>query len=574
MPDFPTRFVALDVETTGTDHETDRVIQVAAVLFDGARPLREFGKIVRPAMPIPLRVQRMTGITQEMADAAPSFSDVAQSLVEFVGDAPLVAHNSQFDVGFVGAELRRCGMKPLSNVVYDTLELARLVRPSSRSFRLERLAELEGVPLAGAHDAGADARAAGMLFLAYYRRLCRMNPSLIELISSLARTCGWGLADVLAGAAAKSAALYMSGDGVAYSEPPAALKLAVMGSAAGDIPTGVVAGDEGAGEIAPISPGFVEGVLGENGRLREALPDFEFRPQQLQMGYLVAEALSEGKHLLVEAGTGIGKSLAYLVPAAGFARLNHERLIVSTHTINLQEQLWEKDIPLVKDRLGIDFGTALLKGRANYACLRRWRALVARAPGMPPDEAKFVARLAVWLSETVTGDKSELGLLPEQEPLWDAIASDADSCEGQACPYGSSCYFQAARSAAGRADIIVVNHSLVLTDAVTGNRVLPEHSHVIFDEAHHLERSAGEHFGESVSSRHIERLLSFIARGLPRERLEKVLGEDTVKALDRARAAGNRAGVLLRSLAALPLVTGGIRTAASRARGIPSPARP
>ncbi|MGE5484444.1 MAG: helicase C-terminal domain-containing protein [Ignavibacteriales bacterium] len=521
MPVISKSFVAIDVETTGIDPQSDAIIQVGAVRFENGRVVRELNSLVRPGVHIPLKVQRMTGISEEAASAAPTFEEIAPQLLEFVGDSPLIAHNAPFDVGFIEAALGRCGEARLANRVYDTLDLARLVRPASGSHRLERLAREMNIPLRGSHDALMDAFTAGRVFLALFEDVCRLAPSLIDYISSLAGTCGWEVRDILEEAAPLAIAAAMGRPGGPREKGAVSGGQSLAGTRDG-------MGEEDSpgcerGGFLPVTPEYVGEVLGKQGLLSSAIESYEFRPQQLQAAYLVAEALSEGKHLLVEAGTGIGKSIAYLVPAARFASTNGERVVVSTHTINLQEQIWTRDIPLLKERLGLQFDHALLKGRSNYICLRRWRVVAGKAVGRTADEIKMIARLAVWLHQTDTGDKSELGFTGDQEAVWESVASDSASCEGQACPHASSCYFQAARSAAARADIIVVNHSLVLSDAALDNRVLPEYSHIVFDEAHNLERAASEHFGESASTRNIERLLTIASRGGLLERIGRAV---------------------------------------------------
>ena len=225
----------------------------------------------------------------------------------------------------------------------------------------------------------------------------------------------------------------------------------------------------------------------------------------------VAGALNEGGHLLVEAGTGTGKSLAYLLPAVYYAARNGRPVVVSTNTINLQDQLFHKDLPALQACLPQPFKAALVKGRANYLCLRRWAAL-SRTPNMGPAEAMLVIRTLVWLSTTQTGDRAELNLAPPEAALWPRISGQGETCALSRCPHfrQGSCFVVRARRNAEGAHIIVVNHALLLSDLATSGGVLPEYSHLIVDEAHHLEREATDQLGYELSRADLERRLAAI----------------------------------------------------------------
>ncbi|HEY7599105.1 MAG TPA: helicase C-terminal domain-containing protein, partial [Candidatus Limnocylindrales bacterium] len=242
----------------------------------------------------------------------------------------------------------------------------------------------------------------------------------------------------------------------------------------------------------------------------EVLPEFEERPQQQAALRAVARALGEGGKLLLEAGTGTGKSLAYLIPAAAQALADGGRVVVSTATINLQEQLTSKDIPAVEALLpdGCDFRACLLKGRRNYLCLRRFEALRASA-AMNDDEARIAARILIWLTQTQTGDRSELRLSQGEEPLWRRLSADGAECSSENSPYvvDGTCFLQRARKRAEAAHVVVVNHALLLSDIAYGGRVLPPYEHLVLDEAHHLEAEATRQFGFSGGERAVLDLL-------------------------------------------------------------------
>ena len=254
---------------------------------------------------------------------------------------------------------------------------------------------------------------------------------------------------------------------------------------------------------------------------------FEIRPQQRDMALAVGAALESHEHLVVEAGTGVGKSYAYLIPAILHATKNKKRVVVSTHTIALQEQLMNKDIPRLK-KIMPAFKAVLVKGRSNYVSLRRLDQTLERSESlftMASEEAKQLTRLEEWIHEDdCTGSLAELDFKPSAE-LWDSVSSQRDNCLGKKCSTHSDCHYYAARRGLNEAQILVVNHALFFSDLVVrqqndGNGLLPKYDAVIFDEAHTLEQVAVEHFGLKVSLSGLEYQLS---RLRSRTRVEKGL---------------------------------------------------
>lgn len=263
-----------------------------------------------------------------------------------------------------------------------------------------------------------------------------------------------------------------------------------------------------------IDGGEVESHLGPGGQVAEVLEGYEHRPQQLAMLRAVVEAFNEGDVLTVEAGTGTGKSLAYLLPAVDWAERARERVIVSTHTINLQEQLIGKDLPLLTAKLGRDCKVALVKGRGNYLCQRKAAQVRAQAPQLIEDDIRRELHdVLAWAQRTKDGSLSDLAVRPRPE-VWEQVVSENDNCLRARCPHYSTCFFYTARRNAAGADIIVVNHHLLLADlalraelgSYTQNAVLPPADRIIIDEAHHLEDVSTAYFGSRAGYPAIERL--------------------------------------------------------------------
>ncbi|MFN8522006.1 MAG: helicase C-terminal domain-containing protein [Chloroflexota bacterium] len=262
----------------------------------------------------------------------------------------------------------------------------------------------------------------------------------------------------------------------------------------------------------PLDPEAISALLGSEGPLARAIPGFAERAEQRRMAEEVARAFNDGGALLVEAGTGTGKSMAYLVPAAVFAHHNDRRVVISTNTINLQDQLWAKDCPSVVRALGLPIRVAVLKGRANYLCLKRWLALLA---GNQPSQAErtFLIKSLFWLPLTETGDRGELQLDEAEEEVWSRVAATTEACTPLRCRFhrDGTCFVARARRAAEAAHLVIVNHSLLMIDAMMGGSVVPEYSHVVLDEAHHLEDEATRQLSQRVGQRESARRLDGLA---------------------------------------------------------------
>ena len=257
-----------------------------------------------------------------------------------------------------------------------------------------------------------------------------------------------------------------------------------------------------------------ESILGPEGRVAARLEGYETRPEQLEMAQAVEDALASDEHLLVEAGTGVGKSFAYLIPAILNVTQNQNtegrrrRLIISTHTISLQEQLLGRDIPFLNAILPVEFSAVLVKGRSNYISLRRLKGALERAPHMfsREEEHDQLSRIAQWSGQTSDGSKSDLGFRPNGS-VWDEVQSDSNNCLGKKCPTYDECFYYRARRRIWNADVIVVNHALFFSDLALrrqGASVLPEYDVVVFDEAHTLESVAADHLGLTVTSGQFE----------------------------------------------------------------------
>jgi ATP-dependent DNA helicase DinG len=291
------------------------------------------------------------------------------------------------------------------------------------------------------------------------------------------------------------------------------LGFAITNNEADELYVAVEPPEEGAAE--PLDLDVLDHDLGPAGPLASRHPRYEDRPQQRELTRLIGGLYNQGGVGLAEAGTGTGKSVAYLIPAIRWAVQNRERTVVSTNTINLQEQLVEKDLPLLRRALGEPFRFALVKGRRNYVSIRR--AMLARdtaAQLFGPEQQAELAGIVDWLQTTRDGSLSDLSFRPSAE-VWDEVASESDVCLRAKCPHFEDCHYQRARRDASAANVVVVNHHLLFSDLAvrrmqgnwTAPAVLPMYKRLVLDEAHNLEEAATSHLGFSVSRRSLFRTL-------------------------------------------------------------------
>src|SRR5262245_7285355 len=290
----------------------------------------------------------------------------------------------------------------------------------------------------------------------------------------------------------------------------------------------------------------VESVLGPGGSVAQQWSEFETRREQLDMAKAVADAIASPHHLMVEAGTGIGKSFAYLVPAIQAALAEKDfRVIVSTHTISLQEQLVRKDIPFLQTVIPQEFRAVLVKGRANYLSVRRLRVAQQRSLTLAPDQqaAEQLIQIGRWARRTKDGSRTDLEFTPAAA-VWDMVESDHGNCLGRNCPNYSDCFYFKARRSIHGAKILVVNHALFFSDLAlrrVGSGFLPDYKVVIFDEAHNLEDVAADHLGLQVNQGSVEFLFNRLLA--PRQfkgLLASYGNEQAVAQLERARQASDR----------------------------------
>ena len=487
--------VALDIETTGLDPRSDSIIEIGAIRFNDRRVEEEFSTLINPQRGIPEFITRLTGITNPMVQNSPILADVLPELVDFVADLPILGHNVKFDIGF----LREQGLFH-HNETLDTYDMASVLLPSAGRYNLGALGQYLGIPYPATHRALDDAKVTHAVFQRMSENALLLPLEILAEIVRMSEQMDWG-ADYIFRQALRQRGRELSTPGKRYQS--------LQGPLFSKQPPPPIEPRDTPEQLIPLDVQEVTAILDRGGLFSKFFPHFEHRQEQVELCETIASALSDGLHVLAEAGTGVGKSLAYLIPAAIWAYQNNTRVVVSTNTINLQDQLINKDIPDVQKALDLPIKTSVLKGRNNYLCPRRLEALRRRGPESP-DEVRVIAKMLIWLNETEMGDLSEINIIgPAERAIWQRISASDEGCSNETClrRMGGICPFFRAKQAAHEAHILIVNHALLLADIATGNRVLPDYDYLIIDEGHHLEAATTSALSFRVTQPEMERTL-------------------------------------------------------------------
>ena len=464
-------FVALDLETTGLDFEKDEIIEAALVRFENGEPKENLDFLVKPST-AELRpfIETLTGISKADLEAAPDFATVAGQICSFIGDLPIVAHNALFDSKFLKQTFSKVGISYDTHVFWDSLTLSRIAFQNVPNHRLDTLVAELGIERSRAHRALPDADACGRLFVKALEKISAMDPWLFEALSKVSEGSSYE-------------SLFAT-----KSESLAAPKYALPAAPAVEaLPK----------SRAPrVSEFFKEG-----GFVSFVVENYKPRHNQQDFASVMERNMYKGGLCVLEAPTGSGKTLSYLITAANKA-ITGERVLISTATRTLQEQLWTESIPQIAKIYNGELRPAILKGRDNYLCLRKFEELLMHSQKLLSIEERdsFMA-LIPWVLTTETGDINDCNSFSQgrNRVLWSKLSSSASSCLGEKCPHRDHCPALIAKRKAMNANMVLVNHSLFLADLQLDFALLPSYEHIVFDEAHRLPEISNQTFGRSIS---------------------------------------------------------------------------
>ncbi|MBY6035723.1 ATP-dependent DNA helicase DinG [Fictibacillus nanhaiensis] len=485
------RFVVIDFETTGNSAaKGDRIIQIGAVAVEAGKITDRFSTFIQPGVPIPPFIEQLTGITDDMVKDAPLFEEVAPKLLQMLEGAYFVAHNVMFDYSFLQGELDRSGYSPLSMPLIDTVELSRLLLLGADGYQLGMLADYLGLEHENPHQADSDAEVTAMLLMHLLEKLENLPLLTLERLTPFLKKLQSSLESIVNEMIGEKSAFLADEETYDFYRKLALKKKMIQSDA----------------QIEEEDQVELENIDVQH-QLKNHMKHYEVRESQQKMVELVDEALETSQHLVIEAGTGVGKSLGYLIPGIRFAKEKDRPLVVSTHTVQLQQQLLERDVPLLKKIMPFDFSATLLKGRNHYLCLRKFEHTLMDHHDDNYDMNFTKAQLIIWLTETEQGDVEELSMASGGKLFWNTVKSDANSCLNHRCPWFSRCFYHKQRRAAHESDLVITNHALLFTDLKSDSQLLPSYKEAVLDEAHHIEEVVSDHFGKESDYFTFQKLL-------------------------------------------------------------------
>ena len=500
------RFIAFDFETTGLQVETDRAIEVAAIMFKDGKPAEKFVTLINPQIPISDLIADITGITNEMVAESPFEKEIIDDLFEFLGDYPIVAHNTPFDLSFLRAMAERHNKEFIERKCYDTLTLSRAFLFFQPTHNLSAVSEYFNLSSEGAHRAEKDTENCGEVFIELVHEVASYNLDLISNIITFLNPFEVHNKDLF-------------------------INIGNLLTKKGNLKTAIVSSELAKPQNKNIffhdaktninTTNSVD-VFGENGLLNQTFDSYELRPNQINFSEYVDNILSgQGGIGVIEAGTGLGKSMAYLYPAIKYSHdnSNENPIILSCYTKHLQDQLFNNDLPTLTKAIDTSIKAVLLKGRNNYLCKTRLRWLINSSDKMlSGEEAMNLLPVLVWLEHTSTGDLDECPGFSNgfTYRLMGLIQSEQGFCTSSICAKHDGCFFGPLRKVAYQSNLIVVNHALLISDAQSKSKIddsmgfLPENNAVIIDEAHNLPKAAYHQLTLSFDHRSLNYVLDRI----------------------------------------------------------------
>ena len=498
-------YVAFDFETTGLNPKQDRIIEFAAIRFVNGKPKKRYSTLINPGVHISPFITGITGISNQMVSTAPNEEDIIDDLFSIIGKYPLVAHNIRFDWNYLLELCKRYNKDIPENPLYDTLQLARAMLFDHPVFNLGALSEFYGLDSSGSHRAEKDTENCGSIFLYLLDELSQYTLEEISRVISVIEKYDIPNKKLYVDLAN---ALLKKGD----------LKGSLNIRSKKRKSRQNIYQYEGPENIQNITAAE---VFGSGGILSKNYDWYEDRINQVEYANMCDKIINSTGSGVLEAGTGLGKSMGYLFAAIKRKYETEERgpVVIGCNTKHLQDQLFFKDLPQLTNALKTSVTALLMKGRKNYICRTRFNWVVSERNILSDQDIEAIIPILFWLEWTESGDISECnGFLNTRKAwIWSMICSDMGFCTGDICRKNHGCFYGPIRKLMYEADIIVANHSLLLSEAKSPG-ILPEHDTIIIDEVHNLVRSGYDQFKVEIDHQIVLPLLQSINPSHPRSR--------------------------------------------------------
>ncbi len=490
------KFVVIDVETTGhSPAKGDKIIEIGIVVIENDQIVKQYNQLINPKSGIPPFITQLTSISEEQIRDKPSFSEVADDLIPLLADAIMVAHNINFDLSFLNDELTQAGLATLQPPIIDTVELSRIFFPRAPGYKLGELAQHLHLTHDQPHRAISDALVTADLLLLLMNKINSLPIQVINQLLDISVKLKSDLAILLPDE--KEAAIrhdLCNYNGLAIKnwqeyQKPEAEKYALS------------------------FQDCLDRFYGENGYLQKKFQEYERRKDQQWISETIYDQFQRNRHAMIEAETGIGKSIAYLLPAVYQSIHSKEPVVISTSNTNLQAKLKDEDMHKVFSFFSQELQVTLVKGKQNYLSIEKFFQFYQDRSQNSYHHLLIKAMILVWLTETTTGDLDEIQLPKKDQQMKQQLVVDK---QDSSSPWSSACFYQRMKRKAKHSHIIITNHALLSLDIVSTDKLLPNYAYLILDEAHRL---------DTVASRYLGNSLNYFELSAFFQRLEKSLGE-------------------------------------------------
>lgn len=484
-------FIAVDIETTGLDKNHDHIIEIAAIRFENGTERDVFSSLVNPGCSISPFIIQLTGIRNEDLKNASSIQDILHRFHQFIRDLPLLFYNAPFDTGFIQRESLAAGLT-LTNPILDVLLIARAAWPFLPSYKLKDMALTWQIDVQQIHRAESDARVTGQVYLKLNQFWVAQSVDILNVVANFFVNTPSVYTEYFRSLLQSKTQVPSSASEYHYQLPQPGSNFIPGGISDFSFPV-------------ELKEWFLPGGL-----ISQHLGNYEYRHIQEIMAEFIMETFTTDTIGIAEAATGTGKSFAYLIPAIAFAAHQQVPVLISTKTKTLQDQLFFKDIPFIHQLTHHSFSAAILKGKNNYFCLKKYfQCLEYQVSHLPLPIREQILPAVIYQAQTRTGDLAELGKSDPGRMVSRFFAADAISCFPRTCPHKKNCYYYLARFQAMQAQLVITNHSLLMAELSIENSFIHEFQHIVIDEAHHLEKVAVSFLGHDLSFNQIQGILDY-----------------------------------------------------------------